>query len=114
MFSACAPHDHFVRNVLAKAGYFIKFYKIWLFMTSAAPPREASIWGEGQPDGVDSVQDGVKGEAGCGGNAVRASGLIKGLRGLVWFRSRLEDDESLAVFGAGSAVGSGAGSGWGT
>jgi hypothetical protein len=28
-------------------------------MTLAAPPREASVWGEGQPDGVGSVQDGV-------------------------------------------------------
>jgi hypothetical protein len=48
------------------------------------------------------------------GTRFRASGLIKGLRGLAWFRSRLGDDESLTVFGAGSAVGSGGGSGWGT
>jgi hypothetical protein len=42
----------------------------------------------------------------------RASGLIKGLSGLVWFRSRLGTDEPLAVFGAGSAIGSGTCSGW--
>jgi hypothetical protein len=43
------------------------------------------------------------------GTRFRASGLIKGLRGLVWFRSRLKGDESLADFGARSAVGSGSG-----
>jgi hypothetical protein len=48
------------------------------------------------------------------GTRFRASGLIKGLRGLVWFRSRLGNDEPLADFGAGSAVGSGTCSGWGT
>ena len=48
-------------------------------MTSAPPAREASIWGEGQPDGVGSVQDGVKGEAGCVGNAVQGFGLDKGI-----------------------------------
>jgi hypothetical protein len=48
-------------------------------MTSAPPPRESSIWGEGHPDGVGSVQDGVKGEAGCGGNAVQGFGLDKGI-----------------------------------
>jgi hypothetical protein len=38
-----------------------------------------SVWGEGQPNGVGSVQDGVKGEAGCGGNAVQGFGLDKGI-----------------------------------
>jgi hypothetical protein len=33
------------------------------------------------------------------GTRFRTSGLIKGLRGLVWFRSRLGDDESLTVSG---------------
>ena len=48
-------------------------------MTSAPPPREASIGREGQPNGVGPVQDGVKGEAGCGGNAVQGFGLDKGI-----------------------------------
>jgi hypothetical protein len=68
-------------------GIFVKFDKIWLFMTSAPPPREASTWGEGQPDGVDPVQEGVKGHPGCGGNAVQGLGLDKGIKraGWVWF-----------------------------
>ena len=48
------------------------------------------------------------------GTRFRASGLIKGLSGLVWFRSRLEDDEWLAAFVAGLAVGSGASTEFGT
>jgi hypothetical protein len=48
-------------------------------MTSAAPREASSIWGEGQPDGVGSVQNGVKGDAGCGGNAVQDFGLDKGI-----------------------------------
>jgi hypothetical protein len=48
-------------------------------VTSAPPPGKASIWGEGQPDGVSSVQDGVKDKVGCGGNAVQSFGLDKGI-----------------------------------
>jgi hypothetical protein len=66
---------------LSPPRYFIKFDKIWPFYDFSAPPREASIWGEGQPDGVGSVQDGVKGDAGCGGNAVQGFGLDKGIEG---------------------------------
>ena len=50
-------------------------------MTLAPPPREASIGGEGQPDGVGPVQDGVKSEAGCFGDPVQAYGVDKGIEG---------------------------------
>jgi hypothetical protein len=48
-------------------------------MTSAPPPGEASLWGEGQPEGVGSVQDGVIGHAGCRRNTVQGFGLDKGI-----------------------------------
>jgi len=55
---------------------------LWLL---APAPRESSIGQEGQADGVDSVQDGVKGDAGCGGNAVLGFGLDKGVERVGWF-----------------------------
>src|SRR5882757_7880068 len=58
-------------------------------MSSALPPKEQSIWGEGQADGVDWVQDGVKGEADCGGNAVLGFGLDKGVEMAGWFRGEV-------------------------
>src|ERR1700753_1613940 len=48
------------------------------------------------------------------GTRFRASGLIKGLRELFGFGSRLASNEPIADFGAGPAVAFGGGSGWAT
>jgi hypothetical protein len=60
-------------------GIFIKFDKIWLLLTSAARPREAFIWGEGQPEGVGVVENGVEDEIGCAGNPVQLWGIDEGI-----------------------------------
>jgi hypothetical protein len=70
-------------------------------MPSAPPPGRTAVCGPGQADLVDLVQDGVKGEAGSGGNVVLGFGLDKGIERAGWFREYEGNGYSGVVMPAG-------------
>jgi hypothetical protein len=63
--------------VLEGSGIFVKFDKIWPFMESAALSEADFLCREGLPEREVCVQNGVEGEAGCGGNAAQLWGVVK-------------------------------------
>jgi hypothetical protein len=72
--------------------------KFGFLSTSAAPPREAFIWGKGQPEGTGFVQNGIEEAVGRGRNPAQLfrvdegignAGLVPVKDGRGWLGSRL-------------------------